>query len=194
MQAPWVTLPTMLTLALLSSCATARLVTGNYFGLVSEAVPKEVRGRGLSDLLQEHHTTDLIKDALRHLDPALEKNIRVHLYGNTALLIGYVGTAQLREQTTKVVANVRGVHLVLNELQTTAPSTANRLQDNLLVGQVKTKLATRADIDVDRVKVVGLDRTIYLLGNLPTAVRDDIGQLAQQVSGVRTIVNRISSD
>ena len=53
-------------------------------------------------------------------------------------------------------------------------------------------LANRSDINVDRIKVISADRSVYLLGNLPAAQRTLVGQLAGQVPGVRKVINQIT--
>ena len=177
---------------LLPSCASFKRVAGGLLGIVTESVPEEQRGRSLKGLLQDRRTVGKIKAALA-TDPTRSfSTVNVSIYDGTVLLTGHVRNARKQELATAMAERVHNVRTVLNELQIVTPRYINRIHDNILVGKVKSKLAARSDINVDRVKVVGSDRTIYLLGSLPEPQRQLVARVAEQVDGLRAVVNWIT--
>lgn len=177
---------------LLSSCASVKRMTGSLLGIVTESVPEEMRGRGLKNLVQDRRTTSQIKSELIAAGSTHFSAVEVHIYGDVALLVGQVRNAQRRDRAAEIAGRASQVAVVINELEIAPPRYSDRVHNNLLVGKVKSALANRADINVDRVKVIGADRKIYLLGNLSAAQRHLVEQLASRVKGVRKVVNGIT--
>ncbi|MEM9301180.1 MAG: BON domain-containing protein [Pseudomonadota bacterium] len=126
--------------------------------------------------------------------PGDGNHVRAVSYNRTVLLVGEVESEAVSELAEERAKRVPKVVRVVNELEVTEPrSLGRRSRDSLLTARVKTALI---GVDVpgftpQRVKVVSVDGSVYLMGLLTEAEADRIAERVARVRGVKEVIRII---
>ncbi len=138
-------------------------------------------------------------------DSTIEKNVKSALdtsehpgnyivvsYKQHVLLAGQVPTASVKEDAEETTTKVVGVVKVWNYLKIQKnETTADIAKDSYLTSMAKAKLLTKTDINSNNIKVITVDRVIYLLGD-DVGDKKELNQVIKNIKsskGVRDLVN-----
>ncbi|MCA1771319.1 MAG: BON domain-containing protein [Halomonas sp.] len=164
---------------LLAGCATQTAVDASNYGQRSEDVV------AVDETIERE-----VGRALERADGRLgDARIRPHSFNGVVLLVGQVPSEELREMAEDVIADLRGVNEVHNELTVSArlPNT-QRLTDTWLTSNVISQLATNDRIDSSKLKVTTENASVYIMGIVSREEADRIVSVASSVGGVQRIV------
>jgi len=119
-------------------------------------------------------------------------HIKVHVYNAKVLLIGNAEKQMIRE---KIIANIRiikAVRLIYNEIEVAPVSSLqDRYDDELLALEINKSLIEVkgfSEIDETRVKVLVVNKNIYLMGLLRKEEGVAVAEKIQKIEKVRKIV------
>lgn len=141
-------------------------------------------------VLDDQVVESLAKKEMRKADVRLEDaHLVVVSHNGVVLLAGQVQSAELRDIAQRAVETLAPVRRVHNELAVSDPtSLGQRSTDAWLTSKIKTRLATHAGVDANRINVTTQDRVVYLMGTVPRQQADYAVEVSQQVRGVEKIV------
>lgn len=146
-------------------------------------------GTVLDDQTMEVRVIDAIYSAP---DIDRESHIKVEAHNRTVLLTGETDTASKREQAGRLAKAVYNVERVVNEIEVSErANTGTRANNSWLTAKVNTTLVANKDLpgfDLDRVKVVTSNGTVYLMGELSHADADAITEVVRNIGGVDKVV------
>jgi|SRR5687767_3190838 len=173
--------------AALSGCAAA-LVGGAAAG-AGAAHDRRSFGAVIDDNAIELGAYDnLNKDK----ELALRNNVEIVSYNGTVLLMGEVGTEELKARAETKVREIDGVRRVVNELQVRElTSVVSSTRDKWITGRTKVALldiVDMPDFDPTRVNVTTQAGVVYLMGLVSRREGDRIGEIARDVPGVVRVV------
>ena len=118
-----------------------------------------------------------------------DAHLSVVSYNGFVLLVGQVGSEELKSLATDVVRKIEDVRRIYNELEVgEATGAVTRTKDTWITTQVKSKLLANSDTPGRRVKVVTENNVVYLMGLLTEAEADRVGLEAAEVSGAERVV------
>jgi len=123
-------------------------------------------------------------------DPGFKtSHFSVTSYNGYVLIAGQVPTAELKQQATEVVREIRAVRRIYNELEVSGNTSGmTRSSDTWLTTKVKSTLVADSEIESGRVKVVTENGVIYLMGLASHAEAKRITDAASASAGVRKVV------
>jgi osmotically-inducible protein OsmY len=136
-----------------------------------------------------------VKARLAGADIDSTTRISVIVHGGVVTLRGTVKDAATKEREAKLVAAMRGVKAVNDELRVgqVGPSAAQAVRNAALVAAVEGALAAQAGINVTGISVRADAGTVTLSGRAPTAaIKSTLVAAARQAPGVRNVVDRIA--
>ncbi len=175
-------------------------VPSYYQAQLAEQLAREIIGVGwvLNDLKVdvENRSDEAIGTDVRravNLTTYLDsQNIKIYVQGGTVILAGSVNTLYEKTQVMDVIAPVRGIRQVVNNL-TVNPSGV--YTDAVLEGRIRTHLeanwATRWV--ADRITISVTDATVTLTGSVNTwGQRSEADRVALLTEGTREVNNRIT--
>ena len=144
------------------------------------------------EVIDDSVLTSKVKLAL--IDDPVTKagQINVETFRGVVQLGGFVDTAQIKEQATKVARSVTGVKEVRNDLRVSAPqATAGQaIDDATVTASVKARLAEDATTKAHQVNVETQKGVVQLTGFVDSsAARARAGELARTVDGVAIVRN-----
>lgn len=166
----------------------AAVVVGGAAAGASAAHDRRSVGTVLDDTAIEVAAIDRIyqeRDAFRGT------RVKAVSHNGWLLLVGEVGSEQLRARAEERVSHVAGVRRVINELQiTTQPGPFRRTGDTALNGRIKAALLSidLAGFDPSRVNVTTIRSEVYLMGLATRAEADAVVERVRQLRGVRRVV------
>ena len=116
-------------------------------------------------------------------------HINITSYYRKALLTGEVPTEEIRQRVQAAVAGTPDVAGVVNELAVMADSTlAQRSNDTLITGKIKSSLLNTNGVPANSIKVVTERGTTYLMGRLTHRETDLATEVARTTGGVQRVV------
>ena len=123
-------------------------------------------------------------------DEALKNShISVISYNGYVLVVGQVPSEELKQKTSDVVREIRGVRRIYNELEIAGNSSGmTRTSDTLLTAKIKSALLASTEIEGNRVKVVTENGVVYLMGLVSRAEAERIVESARSSYGVQKVV------
>lgn len=120
------------------------------------------------------------------------KNINIEVHRGIVQLAGFVDSTYQRESAEKVAASVKGVRDVSNQLvvQTSIRSAGRTLDDGVVAGKVKTKLAENVKTSGLRINVEVRHGVVLLSGFVVSEEeRKEALTVAAAVDGVIDVIN-----
>ncbi len=119
-------------------------------------------------------------------------NVSVISHNGHVLIIGQVGSDDLKRQAEEVVNGLAHVRSVHNELTVGGTiSLLARTNDSWLTSKVKTKLIADSAVPADRVKVITENGVVYLMGRITREQADEAVRVVSTTGGVQKIVKVI---
>jgi osmotically-inducible protein OsmY len=173
---------------LFQGCATA-VVTGAATG-AAVALDRRTPGTIIEDQTIEMTASSVLSD-----DPQLDDqaHLNVTSYNTVVLITGEAPTPALRARAEELVAGVRKVRRVVNEVTIAAPSSlTSRGSDTLITTKVKAALFRVKEprgFDPLRVKVVSENGSVYLMGLVTRTEAQAVVDTVRRVGGVQRVVN-----
>lgn len=136
------------------------------------------------DLKIETKAIDLIYDQFKILI-----HVNVTCFNHNVLISGEVPNEAARTEIEKIVSGIEGVRHLNNELVISDNSSLiSRSNDSLITSNVKLQLARDNRTDIDRIKVVTENGTVFLMGNVKRAESDIAAEIASTTSRVKRVV------
>jgi osmotically-inducible protein OsmY len=167
-----------------SGCAATAVGAGAAG--VTAAVDRRTTGTLIDDeVIEFKSVAALIEDA----DLWDQAHLSVTSFNGITLLSGEAPTDILKSRAGKIVANIRKVRHVYNELVVAAPSSVlSRSNDSYLSAKVKSALLAADNIQANHVKVVTEAGTVFLMGLLSRQEADVATDVTRRVGGVQRVV------
>lgn len=165
----------------LGGCAAAAVVAGGATGGI---IANDERTAGS---FVEDETIELKINFQIAEEIGRKANIGVTSYNRRVLLTGQVPDEMTRRQALMIVRGVENVRDVVDEMETSNPSSATaRLSDTALTGRVKTTLCglRHQGFSCLDVKVVTEHGVVYLMGLVSGRQEEIAVNAARRVSGV----------
>ncbi len=180
---------TLLTLALAAGLGTS---LSGCFPVVAAGVGTGVimaDDRRTSGTFIEDQEIELKAD--RDISDQLGDQVHVNVtsVNRSVLLTGEATTDALRQQAENLAARITNVRSVHNEIVVAAPtSLASRSNDAYLTSLVKARFIDAHKFDLNHVKVVTENGTVFLLGLVSHKEADDATEIARTTAGVQKVV------
>jgi osmotically-inducible protein OsmY len=166
----------------LSACAP--LVVGGAVMGGMMAADRRTTGTQVEDEGIELRAANRLRETLGD-----RAHVNVTSYNRQVLLTGEVPTAQDRATVEQIVAGVRNVRSVVNDLAVMPGSTlGQRSNDVLISGKVRASLVDAKDISSSAYKVVTERGVVYLMGTVTAREATRGTEIARGVSGVTKVV------
>jgi osmotically-inducible protein OsmY len=176
----------ILLLPILASCAPM-VAVGVGAGAGTGAVVAEDRrtsGTFVEDETIESRSGRRIKEQLGN-----KVHINVTSFNRIVLLTGEVPDETMKEQAERLVMTIQNVREIINEIAIAEKSTlTSRSNDALITSRVKGRFLTRGEFQINHIKVVTEDSTVYLLGMIKREEADNAAEIARSTSGVLKVV------
>lgn len=175
---------TLLTLLLQGCAAVIGAVSGD------EPIEQAPTDRTMGVVIDDEVVETIAVVNLRKASPGLaESNIHVTSFNGSVLLTGQVRAESLRGEAQAIVAEVKNVRRVYNELEVTGPtSMLTRSSDTWITGKVKSLLLADKGVPGRDIKVVTENGIVYLMGLIRRADADAATEVARNAGGVRKVV------
>jgi osmotically-inducible protein OsmY len=171
----------LLTMVILLQGCTEAIVAGGMGTLVALHDARSTR--------HWYQDQAIEKDARRLLkkDSSLDgrADINVVSYNRQVLLTGAVASGSLSRHAARLVAGVRDVRKVFNELTVTAKGNVSG-GDGMLATRLKARLFFN-DFDATRVKVISSSGHVYLMGLVSHAESDKVVAMLNDFDGVNQV-------
>ena len=118
-----------------------------------------------------------------------DSRILVTSYDQVVLLTGQATSALLKEKVEKIAQNAPRVRRVYNEVTIEEPvSMAQRSEDTLITGKVRTQLLTKKGLESGSIRIVTENSVVYLMGIVTHEQANLAVDAARQVQGVSKVV------
>jgi len=126
-------------------------------------------------------------------------HVNVNTYNQKVLLTGEATNQQIKQQIEGLVAGIKNVRVLVNEIQVAPLSSASaRVADSSLLAIVKAKLLSTTDIPSGSIKVTVEAGKVYLLGITTEleakAAATVVSKASNSVKEVVTLFDLISED
>lgn len=168
----------------MTSCAPI-IVAGATTGTIV-AHDRRTLGAFIDDVAIESKIKNLVGTDENLGDSA---HVKIVSMNGIVLLTGEVATVEQRTAIISKARSVGGVRRIVNEIRIAPPSTlASRSKDTWLTGKVKTKLATNEHVDSTRIKVVTVNRVVYLMGLVTEVEGQSATDTVRDTDGITRIV------
>ncbi len=146
--------------------------------------------RTLGTRLDDSRTESLAKRNIRAAHPELQDaHFDVTSFNGIVLITGQVPSQEAIDIASKLVADMRNIQQVHNELEIAGPtSMLARTNDSWLTTKIKTTMAGSSSTDAIRIKVVTENGVVYLMGLLTREEAQAAVELTRKIYGVQKIV------
>jgi osmotically-inducible protein OsmY len=175
-----------LAVALTQSACVPLVVGGAVVGTATAAVATDRRTAGaqLDDVVIEDGTSQTIKERFKG-----EFHVNVNSFNGVVLLTGEVPDDAAKADIGELVRSTPKVRAVQNEL-VVGPVTdiSSRTNDTLITSKVKSRFVEAAKFQINFVKVVTENGTVYLMGLVRREEGNDAAEIARTTSGVQRVV------
>lgn len=173
-------------LPILTSCApmvAAGVGTGAGTGAMV-AEDRRTSGTFIEDETIESRSSRRIKEQLGN-----KVHINVTSFNRIVLLTGEVPEEAMKVQAERLVMTIQNVREIINEIAIAEKSSlTSRSKDALITSRVKGRFLTSGTFQINHIKVVTEDRTVYLLGMVKRDEADNAAEIASSTSGVLKVV------
>ena len=119
------------------------------------------------------------------------KNVHVNVtsFNRNALLTGEVPSELIKKDIEELIKGVKNVRNVTNGIVITGPtSTLSRYTDMVTTTKVKGRFLDGGRFQINHVKVVTENGTVYLLGLVKRQEAESASEIASSTSGVQRVV------
>ena len=180
----WLVLP--LLFFTLSGCEVflvSGIITGVGTGLaVSE--DRRTSGTFVEDEGIEFTSAQLIREKT-----TASIHVNVTSFNRNVLLTGEAPTESIKKEIEDLISGVKNVRNVTNDIVVTSPSSLlTRSNDMITTAKVKGRFLDGGRFQINHVKVVTENGTVYLLGLVKRQESESASEKARSTSGVRRVV------
>ena len=177
----------LITLMLVTTSCTSILVrtTGG------QGIEEDPTERTAGAVVEDQSIETKIAVNLRSSEPDFRQaNVQVVSHNGVVLLIGQVGSENLKSRATEISAEastkIKRIH---NELEVAGQtSLISRSNDTWIATKVRTLMLANSEIPSSQVRVIAENGAIFLMGLINQAEGDNAANLARNVSGVTKVV------
>lgn len=173
-------------LLILAGCAPM-VAVGVGTGAGTGAVVTEDRrtsGTFVEDEIIESKSNRRIKEQLGN-----KVHINITSFNRIVLLTGQVPDEAMKEQAERLVMTISNVRNIINELVIAEKSSlTSRSKDALITSRVKGRFLTSGKFQINHIKVVTENATVYLLGMVKREEADNAAEIASSTSSVLKVV------
>ncbi|MBT3531311.1 MAG: BON domain-containing protein [Gammaproteobacteria bacterium] len=177
----------LITLMLVTTSCTSILVrtTGG------QGIEEDPTERTAGAVVEDQSIETKIAVNLRSFEPDFRQaNVQVVSHNGVVLLIGQVGSENLKSRATEISAEastkIKRIH---NELEVAGQtSLISRSNDTWIATKVRTLMLANSEIPSSQVRVIAENGAIFLMGLINQAEGDNAANLARNVSGVTKVV------
>ena len=177
----------LITLMLVTTSCTSILVrtTGG------QGIEEDPTERTAGAVVEDQSIETKIAVNLPSFEPDFRQaNVQVVSHNGVVLLIGQVGSENLKSRATEISAEastkIKRIH---NELEVAGQtSLISRSNDTWIATKVRTLMLANSEIPSSQVRVIAENGAIFLMGLINQAEGDNAANLARNVSGVTKVV------
>lgn len=130
-----------------------------------------------------------------YLDTDKYKNTHVSIatYNDSIIITGQTPELGQKKEITQLIKNIASDRKVYNFAEIASPSSVlTRASDTWITSKIKAKMIATNNIDPTKIKVVTENGTVFLMGIVPREDADTAVDIAQNTSGVQSIVKIFS--
>jgi hyperosmotically inducible protein len=147
------------------------------------------------EVIDDSTVTAKVKTALIEDPVTKARKIDVETYRGVVQLGGFVDSQEAKSRATEVAQSVSGVEEVRNDLKISdadQPTLGERIDDGMIVTQVKAKLIADSRTDAYKISVDSSDGRVLLTGFVDNdQAKSAAGEIARTVNGVRNVDNKL---
>ncbi|NND00857.1 MAG: BON domain-containing protein [Gammaproteobacteria bacterium] len=169
----------------LSGCVTA-LVAGAAIATIDIIHDRRSAGEYVDD-----STIELTAQNYLISDPALRSGAHVKpvSWNGILLITGEIDSEQTKQQVIANLSNIDGVRQLVDETTIIGKSALlSRTNDTWITTKVKSRLLLKTGLDANRVKVITVRGSVYLMGIVTESEARRATNLARGVKGVARVV------
>jgi osmotically-inducible protein OsmY len=167
----------------LPGCAQL-LMSGASMGATAMYTDRRSPGTQAEDQSIEIKATGRVHDTIGD-----RGHVTITSFSRVVLITGEVPVDADRAAVEQAVARVEGVRRTVNELAVMPPSAmSTRMNDLVLVGEIKATYVDTKDLQVNAFKVVVDRGTVYLMGHVTEREAARAANLASRIDGVQRVV------
>ncbi len=177
----------LITLMLVTTSCTSILVRSTG----GQGIEEDPTERTAGAVVEDQSIETKIAVNLRSFEPDFRQaNVQVVSHNGVVLLIGQVGSENLKSRATEISAEastkIKRIH---NELEVAGQtSLISRSNDTWIATKVRTLMLANSEIPSSQVRVIAENGAIFLMGLINQAEGDNAANLARNVSGVTKVV------
>ncbi len=156
-------------------------------------------GAGTGALVSEDRRTSgiFIEDesielkSARRINQQLGNNVHINVtsFNRVVLLTGTAPDEAMKKEAEILVMSVDNVRHIINEVEIAEKkSLASRSNDTLITSKVKTRFIGVRGFQINHVKIVTENKTVYLMGMVRHAEADSAAEIASSTTGVEKVV------
>ncbi|MGL4716203.1 MAG: division/outer membrane stress-associated lipid-binding lipoprotein [Aeromonas sp.] len=174
----------MTAVLLLQGCAA--VVVGGAAGTAKASGDRRTLGAQWDDQTIELKAANLLAD-----NKPMSAASKISVYSNNGrvLLVGQTPSEVYQLEAGKIVARIKGVRHVYNELRLAKPvSLTARSNDTWITSKVRTAMLGAKNFDSAKVKVVTENSEVFLIGLVTRQEGDQAVEIARHVDGVKRVI------
>ncbi|SFP40921.1 Osmotically-inducible protein OsmY, contains BON domain [Nitrosomonas cryotolerans] len=116
-------------------------------------------------------------------------HINVTSFNRIVLLTGEVPNETMKQQAEKLVMSIENVRNIVNEISISSKSSlASRSNDALITSKIKARFLSAQKFQINHIKVVTENQTVYLLGRVKRQEAESAAEIASSTTGVLKVV------
>lgn len=144
--------------------------------------------------LDDNYTTmQAYREIYLKTDEYKDTHVAISTFNDSIIITGQTPQLQQKQQITHLVKNLAGEKKVYNFAELASPSSAlTRASDTWITSKIKAKLIATNNIDPSKIKVVTENGTVFLMGIVPREDAETAIDIAQNTSGVQSVVKIFS--
>jgi osmotically-inducible protein OsmY len=174
----------VLALALMLNACVPLLIGGAVVGTAAVATDRRSAGAQLDDEVIEDKTALAITEKYKS-----DVHVNVTSFNGIVLLTGEVPSESVKSELERMVRANPKVRGVQNELAVRPVTDIQvRSNDTLITSKVKARFVEAAKFQINYVKVVTENGTVYLMGMVRREEADAAVEIARTTSGVQRVV------
>jgi hyperosmotically inducible protein len=163
-------------------------------GAIATACTPSRTVKSAGEQMDDTTITAKVKTELARDKATSAHRIDVETFRGTVQLNGFVPSAEMKTEATRVARNVKGVQKVENNLRVSeGERTAGEVvDDTVITAKVKTALATDSTVAAHDVNVETRDGVVQLAGFVDSsAQKSQATEVARRIAGVKQVDNQL---
>lgn len=172
----------------LVGCVPAILVIGAAGAALGGAVVYDQRS--YQTMNQDHNARSMAQYRLSSNSLLKGKShISISVFNNIALLLGQVGTPEMRNCAYQIVSKIPNIRRIYNEISIgTRASAIRQANDFWITTKVRTLMLGKYGLRSSNLKVITQNNAVYLMGIVTPKQASMAADVARQISGVTKVI------